>query len=156
MIATFVGFLLALLGERWYDWYKDKEEGKCLIDSLEKEIRDILFFLNTAGEQQNVAWLHPIKTPIWDSVISMGKLSLVNNLCWYTYLLQLYDEVKDYNEWHRMRTRQYYCGGKIDAISSSLKELEGEIKEKANLLINDMGTKKKTRENKENVKSGTL
>lgn len=138
MVSTFVGFLLAILGERLYDYYKDKKEGNQLVEAFSKELQNILTLIEEISKNEGLTWVNPIKVPVWESTICTNTLSLLSSYDWYGDLLSLYDEIKDYNEWHELRTKQYYSGGKIGSISDALTTSENEIKNKATSLIQKM------------------
>jgi hypothetical protein len=131
MSATFAGVVLALIGTRLYDKRKDSHDKNGLIlefqEELEKLCKDID---NTVGSKNIKFCLNPAKTPVWDSVINTKKLMLIRKYHWYQELMALYDDIKDYNEWHRLRTRQYYDKKDISELSTSLKGHGEEMKDK--------------------------
>jgi len=138
MIATFAGFVLALIGERLYDYYKDLREGNELVKAFNREIQTILSEVKKVRDNGNSVWINPIKIPIWDSVISTNKISLLCNYNWYSDLFRLYNEIKDYNEWHFIRTQQHYSGGDVTAISHALIDSENDIIKYIEKLKKDM------------------
>lgn len=108
ILTTFLGFGLAILGEKLYDSYKNKKECKRLLVSFKSEFRKIIESIRIIEASPTARWIKPIKTPVWDSVVSTDKIALIDNLIWFPKLYDLYDDIRDYNEWHLLRTNYLY------------------------------------------------
>ncbi len=138
LLATFIGVLLALAGERLYDCYKDWREGVNLIKMFQRELSTTKDIIEKVNSATNMTWINPIKVPIWESVINTNRISLLSSHMWYSDLLSLYDDIKDYNEWHLIRTKQYYRDADVSRISSSLSESYIAIIKKIDTLLDAM------------------
>lgn len=137
MIATLVGFGLALLGSKIYDNYKDKGERKRLVSSL---VRELLIIDKTIDNLDlSLTWIKPIKYPVWDSAINANKIALIDDTDWFRELCDLYDDVQDYNEWHLLKTNLSFLlkvPGDSTSITTVLRKLSEDIKKKIAALLN--------------------
>ena len=147
MIATFVAFMLTLLGTYLYDMYKDNEQKKAFLINLRKELEDIqreLGNINRLLEDGTCSsiWVVPLKTYIWDSIIENNKASLISDEYWYKDLLAIYHMAREYNSWHLLRTEiilQGLCkGNRDDDITDGIIKLKEELESKINTVINEM------------------
>ena len=129
IISTFLGFLLAILGERIYDAYKDRKVGNELTQAFITELTGFVFTINKVSIDDTVTWINPIKMPIWEGAVSTNKISLLRKYDWFSNLLSLYDEVRDYNEWHHLRTVQYCGGHDVSSISIVLSRIADDLKD---------------------------
>lgn len=135
VFSTFLGVILALVGERFYDKYKNKEESKNLKKAFHTEMENIIKIIEKIKSKPDLIWLNPIKIPIWESTVSTNQLSLICTEAWYPDLLSLYDEIKDYNEWQLLRTKLYYYDKEIMQENIKLDDIILQIEAKIKRLI---------------------
>lgn len=119
MIATFVGFLLALLGEFLFEKIKERLDANGLLKRITAELIDIKNDLKqwepTLIERQ------PLKTLVWDEAINAGQVSLLKKSS-RTLLFKIYKEIQEFNSWSEEQTRFYFehDGLLSDLIASEL------------------------------------
>lgn len=97
MIATFVGFALALFGQWLFETLKGKSDAKNLKDKIYNEIgliKDALDSLPIGGTIVK----NPLKTPIWDSAVSGGMVSKLDQSLRKKFL-DMYDIIEEFNSW---------------------------------------------------------
>ena len=135
MIATFVGFILAILGTWIYDTIDKKNE----CNNLKKDIRNELLKVQNVlieieaednraiNEKNSILRINPLKCYIWDSAISANKVNLLTKLVWYSELLQIYDTINDYNEWQLLKSDKILEGKDITAINEHIENLKTNI-----------------------------
>jgi len=139
LIATFIGFLLALSGERMYDKYKDWRESKEIAKLFIAELENMSTIVVRTANTSDKSWINPIKTPTWDSAVSSKSIALLARFSWYNKLFELYDAIKDYNSWHNLRTNLFFEGKQYDQISQSLLEASNGIITQIDDLLLAMG-----------------
>lgn len=103
IIATLIGFGLAIVGERIYDGSKEKVARKKLISFFTIEVESIMNYISS--EKFDQMMINPIKMPTWKSAISSNNISLILSESWWQDLFSCYSELEDYNEWHNIRTK---------------------------------------------------
>ena len=128
VIATLLGFGLALIAQRLYDEMKYNVARRKMIDSFISEIESTLETIKTINF--NLMLSNPIKIPVWKSAISSNKIVLLLDEEWYHVLFLCYNRLEDYNEWHNIRTRLILekNNEKADLIAEILKD-QGKKKE---------------------------
>lgn len=129
LFAAFLGFGLALLGERITDKINThnaiKEQKKLLKEELEKVLNDLKAYnIETLDVQ-------PIKTPVWDSAINTGHVSLFD-FDTRNILFRTYNFINEFNSWCLIHTNYFFEKG--DKNSMLIKEI-GRIK---NELLSDI------------------
>jgi hypothetical protein len=102
IVATLFGFGLAIIGERIYDFIKDKSEQNILSLAFKKELMKIAVEMDDIDLK--LMYIDPIKTPIWESSLSTNKVALLHKEIWYGDLFRCYAILKEYNDWHNVRT----------------------------------------------------
>ena len=144
-LSVLGGFILGFAGTLGHDYIKERKERKKLVELLKIEVQDIIKEIDTLECGRNYC-VHPVKTPIWDGVISTGKLLLLG--VFDGNLLNFYALVKDFNEWHRMRPYIFFpmhsAANKNEieeienAIEGALHDIKNEIHKYANSLIDKL------------------
>lgn len=136
LIATFIGFGLALFGSFLYDAIKEHNEKKIVIRNLrnelieiQSEIAIIATALNNEDNNDVPLWIFPIKTYVWDS-ITTNKLELISEKLWYKELLCIYHGIHEYNTWHKIRTQSAINGLKYYLTEPSMKRVSEELNER--------------------------
>lgn len=135
MIATFVGFVLAILGTWIYDLIKRRDERNGLKRDIKKELLKIQKIIREIEEEDKIAEnqnsrilrINPLKCYVWDAAIGSDKISLFGKISWYGDLLQVYDTINDYNEWQLLKSDKMLDKIDVYAINIHLEELKNEI-----------------------------
>ena len=161
LCATLVGFFLALLFQQLvYDIIKlkisdrvkaEKRLGKLLeeCDSMEKDYSKI---------DHKLAYIDPIKTPVWDGLINANELYILANyekkriknengakteINLYKKLFSVYGLISEYNKWWNLYSAQLALGRnqkELEPITACISSLEdnlfknGEISKLKNLI----------------------
>ena len=131
IIATFIGFVLAILGAWLYDRFREKEERNNLIIDLKNEIQKIKTDLNNIKiedqsakrDSTKILRINPLKCYVWEAAVSTGKITLLNRRPWYSQLLKTYDTISDFNEWQLLKTTKILDRMEISPINIYLEEL---------------------------------
>ncbi len=85
LIATIVGFLLALLFQQiLYNAITGRKKAKAQIIKIKNELSDIvreitLIIDEETENQTTLAYIDPIKTPVWDAVLNTNELQLISD-----------------------------------------------------------------------------
>ena len=150
LIATFIGFALAILGSYLYDNYKDKNERKTIIANLHSELEEMKSELsriaNTLTETDSTTlWISPLKTYIWDSTAANNKLGLLSNQSWYKDLLVIYHTVHEYNSWHQLRTNSVISEQDYEVIENSMSEIATTLNTEIDAILPSLTDKKEKR-----------
>lgn len=135
IIATFVGFVLAILGMWIYDSIKQHFERKELRKDIKNELLKIQEVLRTIEKDDNIAKgndsrilrINPLKCYIWESTINTNRISLLNKMPCYCDLLLIYDIINDFNQWQLLKTTKIIEGVDVDAINIYLEELKNSL-----------------------------
>ena len=127
MIATFVGFVLALLGEFAFEKIKSQCNAKSLLVRIKTELGEIRNELNNWHDA--LIGCQPLKTPVWDEAINVGQVSLLGKEERKEFF-KIYKQIQGFNSWSEEQTKYYFGhnGNLNPAISFELE------KEKASLL----------------------
>lgn len=132
IIATFIGFVLAILGMWIYDSIKNYFERKNLRKDIRNELIKIQEVLKIIEKEDNIAKgnnskilrINPLKCYIWESTISTNKVSLLNKLPCYSELLSIYDTINDFNQWQLLKSNKILEGISVYDINIHLEELQ--------------------------------
>lgn len=135
MIATFVGFVLAILGMLIYDNIKKNSEKKSLRNNIKNELFKIQEVLRTIDEEDKVAKgnnskvlrINPLKCYVWESAINTNKIDLLSKMSWYCDLLLIYDIINDFNQWQLLKANKLLEGKDVYAINTHLEELKNNL-----------------------------
>ncbi len=127
MIATFVGFALALIGEFAFEKIKSHCDAKSLLTRIQIELGEIKADL----ERWHPALIgcQPLKTPVWDEAINAGQVSLLDKNKRKEFF-KIYKQIQGFNSWSEEQTK-YYFEHNANLNSAISSELE---KEKTSLL----------------------
>ena len=142
MIATFVGFLLAQMGMRLYNRAKNRSARRDLISSFISElelIRNKLIAMSDAKFENMM--IHPIKMSVWESSINSNKLILLQSYAWYKDLYLCYSGLKDYNEWHNIRTKLVLWHSDEEKFAAGIEELTINLKNRGIEQKREVGVK---------------
>lgn len=131
-VGTFIGILSAVISSWVYDYIKEKRDKKQLIESLKEELDGVLSEIEKAdsylreevssASRDHVLLVNPLKSYIWESVVSNSSISSISNENWYRTLLSIYHSVKEYNTWELMRTQRLLEGANVEGINEALLE----------------------------------
>lgn len=122
MIATLVGFILALLGQ----WAAGKLHNYFLKKDLKSRIgQELMLIKNQLGNYSDTELdMHPLKTPTWDEAISSGQICILQmeiRAC----LFKVYSLIQEYNSWSRVQANYYFANNKYnDLLTKELKNLK--------------------------------
>lgn len=116
MIATFVGFALALLGEFAFEKIKSLVDSTALLKRVRQELCDVEIFLKSW--KTDLIERHPLKTLVWDEAINVGQVSLLNTNK-RELLFKIYKQIQEFNSWSEVQTNYYFeHEGKLNDILS--------------------------------------
>ena len=105
IIATFVGFILALFGQFLWEKGKEIKEAKHLLERIAKElkgIKQVLIDIDPVTYE-----MQPLKTLIWDEAINAGKISLLEETK-RERLLKIYKQIQEINSWFAIQTKYVF------------------------------------------------
>lgn len=141
MIATFVGFVLALLGQFAWERWKEKHDAKGLISRIKSELGDVITVLTAVTDTSLEA--HPLKTLVWDEAINAGQVSLLKpNI--RAGLFVIYKQIQEFNSWFLVKTNYYFEHNGVynqqlnDELAEQKKILLGEISKESKSSINSI------------------
>lgn len=127
MIATFVGFALALFGEFAFEKIKSHRDAKSLLIRIRTELGEIQDDLT--NWHAALIGCQPLKTPVWDEAINAGQVSLLDKNARKEFF-NIYKQIQGFNSWSEEQTKYYFeHNANLNCAISS--ELE---KEKISLL----------------------
>lgn len=146
MIATFVGFILAIVGTWIYDSIKEKDERKSLVIDLKNELWKIRADLNSIFEEDQCAEtannkilrINPLKCYIWNAALSTGKITLLDKKNWYSDLLKIYNIITDFNEWQLLKTTKILEDIEVEPINMYLEKLRVSAIERIDMIVINM------------------
>ena len=131
MIATFVGFLLALIGQFAFEKVKSFVDSRDLLKRLKTELKDIKTILDKYNPLEIER--QPLKTLVWDEAINAGQVSLLNAKK-REALFKIYKQIQEFNSWSEIQTNYYFEhenqlneGLKIE-LTKQQKIMRGELK----------------------------
>ena len=125
LFITIVGFVFALWSARLIDEQKNKKDAIKLKRLLSEELKNVGCFLSS----YNVELLepNPLKTPMWESVINTGQLSLLDFETRET-LFRVYNKIREFNSWALIYTNYFFeKEKKHEKILEELKEIKTEL-----------------------------
>lgn len=131
MIATFAGFILALIGQ----WGAGKIHDFLQLRDLKSRIRQELEIVKNqlSGYKETCLDVQPLKTPTWDEAISAGQISILPADL-RAKLFKVYSSIQEFNSWSRVQANNFFKDRSYDELLvKALKDL------KENLL-SDKGT----------------
>lgn len=148
IISTFVGFILALIGDYLLETYlenrKNNREAKDLLDRLVGELEVVKKVLSDCSDY--TLDKKPLKTPVWDEAISAGMISLVGTEI-RQKLFVIYKKINELNSWYEIKTEFYFAHIECDDVSKRYNpELDKEINKMKELLLGDVEYDAKTHE----------
>ncbi len=126
LMATFLGFGLALFGQWIWEHNKDGSNAKQLKKQINYELKRIREEL---GVISGIS-VEPFKLPIWDTCISTGDLKLLNNEL-QAELFLVYSIIKEFNAWSLMQANFYFENNRLNEA------LENELEHLKNILLGD-------------------
>ena len=103
MIATFLGFLLAILGEFIVDRIARAREKKQIKFGIINELSSIIEQIKH-NISQEALFLPIIETSYWDGIVGGTKLDLINTCDWYTNVASIYSRIREINDWFRQKS----------------------------------------------------
>ena len=125
MIATFIGFVLALLGQWGFGHIKEYKASKQLKERIARELvrikSDLEVFVSIALD------VHPLKTPVWNAAINAGQISLLAGKN-REQLFLVYNAIQEFNSWCLVQTNYYFEKGRYnDLLTNELHNLKAEL-----------------------------
>ena len=124
IIATFLGFGLALFGQWLWEKIKDNKDSKKIKLRIENELEQILAALNTISGID----VEPLNNPTWKACIYSGEIKILDGDL-QKNLFQIYNTIAEYNAWSLMLANYYFENGKPNA------ELLNELVRLKNILL---------------------
>ncbi len=106
IFATFIGFVLALIGEYVFDRHKDKKSTIELCERIKAELECIKEELGKLTEYSLDK--NPLKTPVWDEAINVGIISLIP-INVRSQLFAIYKRIHELNSWYEIKTNYYFA-----------------------------------------------
>ena len=134
IIATFIGFVLALIGDYFLqtglEKRKQTKEVNDLFSRLLAELEDMKTVLE--GLNEYTLEKNPLKTPVWDEAINVGLISLIEtNL--RKSLFTIYKKLEELDSWYAIKTNYYFSHPKEPYNN----ELNNEIKKQVDRLLGE-------------------
>lgn len=124
MIATFAGFILALIGqwgaEKLHDFFQLRNLKSRIKQELEIVKSQLIKFKETDLD------VHPLKTPTWDEAISAGQISILPADL-RAKLFNVYSSIQEFNSWSRVQVNYFFKERSYDNL---LVKALNELKEK--------------------------
>lgn len=109
MIATFAGFVLALLGQFFWEKCTAHFNSKLLLTRIKEELKEINALLQNVTEGS--IDMQPLKTLVWDEAINVGLISLLPDKK-REMLFKLYKQIQEFNSWFAIKTKYYFSNGR--------------------------------------------
>ncbi|GHT10787.1 hypothetical protein FACS189426_11700 [Bacteroidia bacterium] len=125
MIATFIGFVLALIGQ-WFFGYIKKSKGS---GELKSHIAEELNSIKLALENFESTFLdvQPLKTPIWNALINAGQVALLDTQI-REQLFGVYSTIQEFNSWSLVQTNYYFENERYnELLTNELTKLKTEL-----------------------------
>lgn len=113
LFVTFLGFGLAILGERITDRINAHRSAKELKILLKEELEKVFYDLKKYNEE--TLDVQPLKIPSWESAINIGQVSLLDFDTRNT-LFRIYNSIKEFNSWCLVHTNYYFEKGKKNRL----------------------------------------
>lgn len=132
MISTFVGFVLALMGQWLWEQHKSRAEERALLARFAEELRKVSETLERYTE--GMLDLKFIKIPVWDEAQNAGKISLISSSI-RSDLFVIYNSIQEFNSWCAVNTNYYFENGHPHA------QLNDRLNKQKNTLLGVEGTK---------------
>lgn len=108
LFVTFLGFGLAILGERLTDWLKTHSDTIALKKLIKEELKKVLNDLESFSEE--TLDVQPLKIPSWESAINTGQVSLFD-FTTRNKLFLVYNTINEFNSWCLVHTNYYFEKG---------------------------------------------
>jgi hypothetical protein len=125
MIATFFGFILALIGQWFLGRRKERAEAKALVDRIKQEFNRIISVLSDIKITQ--AQIDPLKTPVWDAAINAGQISLLDAEL-REDLFSIYNAIREFNSWNAVQANYYFDNSKPNPqLMNEIEKLRAEL-----------------------------
>lgn len=125
MIATFVGFVLALLGQWLFLFFVKTNNSHELIEHIVEELTNIKIDLEKFS--CNSLDIQPLKTPVWNAVINAGQVALLDTKM-REQLFSVYNAVQEFNSWCLVQTNYYFENERFNTLlTTELKKLKEEM-----------------------------
>lgn len=103
LIATLVGFGLALLGEWIVRSISKKVQAKDLKRQLSNEVENILKKIDELEKNTMLSEDNPLRIPVWKTAISSNSLNVLDKTT-RSVFMRLYDNIEAYNSWYSRKT----------------------------------------------------
>ncbi|MBO4252101.1 MAG: hypothetical protein J5911_05540 [Clostridia bacterium] len=140
MIATFVGFVLGIFSDRLLIKISESNERKIAKESLLAEIKKIKEEIDSTKSDNEVHFeIQPLKTPVWDSLISTNKIALFSNKKYSKELEHYFDFyalVNEYNKWYELLSQSYFYSTDYKKDNEKLKSIRRSLKQTMENLKN--------------------
>ena len=125
IIATFVGFVLALTGQWFLGYVKKSKEANELKSHIAEELNslkiDLEQLVSTSLDVQ------PLKTPIWNALINAGQVALLDTNI-REQLFRVYNTIQEFNSWCLVQTNYYFENEKHnELLKNELTTLKAEL-----------------------------
>jgi hypothetical protein len=131
IIATFLGFGLALFGQWLWEKLKNNGDLKKLKQRIKTELEQVRKTLISVSGIN----IEPLKIPTWRACISTGDLKILKGNI-QRDLFFVYNTIAEYNSWSLIQANYYFEKGKLNT------ELMVELEKLKNTLLYTNGNEK--------------
>lgn len=122
MIATLVGFALALWGEKLIANAQTRQTKKELKKLFTEELTNVAKRLEKWNSSE--LDIHPLDIPSWEAAISAGQISLLDQIT-KQRLFIVYNNIREFNSWSHIHTDYYFEKEKKNTLlTNQLNELQ--------------------------------
>lgn len=122
MIATLVGFALALWGEKLISNAQTRQTKKELKRLFTEELTNVAKKLEKWNSSE--LDIHPLDIPSWEAAINAGQTSLLDQTT-KQRLFIVYNNIREFNSWSLIYTNYYFEKEKKNALlNNQLNELQ--------------------------------
>lgn len=113
LFVTFLGFALAIIGERITVYIKSRSDAKELKILIKEELENVYIDLKQFDE--GTLDIQPLTISSWDSACNTGQLSLLN-FTTRDKLFRVYNNIKEFNSWCLVQTNYYFEKEKLNVM----------------------------------------
>lgn len=122
MIATLVGFALALWGEKLVANSQTRQTKKELKRLFIEELTNVAEKLEKWNSSE--LDIHPLDIPSWEAAINAGQISLLDQIT-KQRLFIVYNNIREFNSWSHIHTNYYFEKEKKNTLlNNQLNELQ--------------------------------
>jgi len=133
LLATAVGFLLALVGEFVFEKIHENSKNKREVTEFLERIKSELVLLKKILSLIDSSTLEkePLKTPVWEEAINIGYVAILPSVIRES-LFKLYKQIREFNSWFEIKTNYYFAHYNDERYNCELNE---EIENQRQVLL---------------------